>query len=152
MAGAYAPVLARHPDARKAALPLFEPLTFGYLALLLGGPVASVCALYNGLLLRRPGLVARAILVGVLSAVAFFLTVAFLLGAGAENFRVIRLAGYLVHVLFGALLVTSQWRHFRGHRFLGGSVIPLLWVVIAGIVLQLLLPPKVVFFLLGIPL
>lgn len=152
MAEAYAPVLARHPDARKARLPLFEPLTFGYLALLLGGPVASVCALYNGLLLRRPGLVIRAILVGVFSAVAFFLTVAFLLGAGAENFRVIRVVGYLVHALFGALLVTSQWRHFRGHRFLGGSAIPLLWVVIIGIALQFLLPPRVVFFFLGIPL
>ena len=152
MAGAYEPVLSRHPDARKARLPLFEPLAFGYLALSLGGPVASLCALYNGLLLRRPGLVVRAILVGLFSALAFFLTVAFLAGAGVENHRLIRVIGYLVHVLFGVLLVTSQWRHFRGHRFLGGAVIPLLWVVIAGILLQLQLPPKVALLLLGLPL
>lgn len=149
---AYERVLSGYPDARRARLPLFEPLAFGYLALSLGGPVASLCALYNGLLLRRPGLVLRAILVGAFSALAFFLTVAFLLGAGLENYSFVRVIGYLVHVLFGALLVSSQWRHFHGHAFLRGRAIPLLWVVIAGIVLQLMLPPKVVLLLLGLPL
>jgi len=152
MVGAYPAILSRHPDARKARMPLFEPLTFGYLALSLGGPVASLCALYNGLLLRRPALVLRAVLVGVFSAVAFFLTVVFLLGAGLENYSLLRVIGYLVHVLFGALLVTSQWHHFHGHAFLRGRAIPLLWVVVAGIVLQLMLPPKVVLLLLGLPL
>lgn len=152
MVGAYEPVLSRHPDARKARLPLFEPLAFGYLALSLGGPVASLCAIYNGLLLRRPGLVVRAILVGVLSALAFVLTVALLIGTGVENYQLVRTVGYLVHVLFGALLVISQWRHFAGHKFLGGSAIPLLWVVIAGILLQLQLPPKIALLLLGLPL
>jgi len=152
MVGAYPAILSRHPDACKARLPLFEPLAFGYLALSLGGPVAALCAAYNGLLLRRPGLVVRAILVGVLSALAFVLTVALLIGTGVENYQIVRVVGYLVHVLFGALLVISQWRHFAGHRFLGGSAIPLLWVVIAGILLQLQLPPKIALLLLGLPL
>lgn len=93
MVGTYEPVLSRHPDARKARLPLFEPLAFGYLALWLGGPVASLCAIYNGLLPRRLGLVVRAILVGVLSALAFVLTVALLIGTGVENHRLVRIVG-----------------------------------------------------------
>jgi chromate transport protein ChrA len=152
VAETYPLVLSRHPDARKARLPLFEPLAFGYLALSLGGPVASLCAIYNGLLLRRPGLAIRALVVGLLSAVTFFVTVAFLIGAGMENYRLVRVVGYLVHVLFGALLVASQWRHFRGHRHLGGKVIPLLGAVVAGILLQLALPPKILLLLLGLPL
>lgn len=69
-----------------------------------------------------------------------------------ENYRLVRVVGYLVHVLFGALLVPSQWRHFRGHRHLGGKVIPLLGVAVAGILVQLALPPRVLLLLLGLPL
>jgi hypothetical protein len=36
--GACPAILSRHPDARKARLPLFEAIAFGYLALSLGGP------------------------------------------------------------------------------------------------------------------
>lgn len=148
----YKPILGRLPDGRVGRFPLFEPVAFGYLAVSLGGPVASVCALYNGLLLRRTGLVLRAIVIGALSFVCFFVAVTSLIGGGTTDGAVIRLVGSLIHLLFGALLAASQWDHFRGHRLLGGAVVPLLGTVIAGVLLRTILPTEVVLILLGFPL
>ena len=151
-AGSYTAVLARVPDGRRGKLPLFGPVLLGYLALLLGAPLAAACAGYNALVLRRARPFLAALAVGAFGWFAFGFLFQLLWSRGGRNVALLLLAGRLLHVSLGCLLAWSQWAHFRGHRFLEGREVPLLPAVLCAMALTALVPPLVILAIMGLPL
>lgn len=139
-AQAYAPALAREPDARRAPFPLCDPVLLGYLSLVLGAPLACLAGLVNGVGLRRPRLVLIAIVLGVLGWFGFGAVIELLDRSGIRNVPLILLIARMWHIAVGALLAWSQWPHVRGHRFLDGRTVSTLGGVILATAASLALP------------
>jgi hypothetical protein len=146
----YRPVLSRVPDGRRANAPLFDPLFFGYAALMLGAFPASLAALYNAAALRRWKTAALAVLIGIGGWVGFGLVLGALFLAGVKNAALAVFAGRVFSIALGALLAYTQWGHVRGHRILGGRRVPLLYAVLGALALQLVLPRRVILLLIGV--
>jgi hypothetical protein len=151
VSASYLPALARVPDARRAPLPLFEPVLLAYVALLLGAPVASLLALFNAAVLRRPGPALLAAAAAAGSWLGFAALVSVLWELGARNVPLIILGGRIVHLLVGVLLAWSQWAHHRGHVFLDGREVPLLPAVLTAMALNYVLPFPFLLWLWGLP-
>jgi hypothetical protein len=143
-------LLQRVPDARRSSVPVFSPVFFPYVALILGLPVAAACAFYNAVALRRWPLALAAVTIGVLGWVGFGLVCVLAVHAGLENFLLALLPARLLNVGLGVVLAWSQWAHARGHGFLGGSTIPLLPAVLVAFVIRLVLPAQPLLVLEGL--
>jgi hypothetical protein len=147
----YRPLLGRVPDGRKARVPLFDPILFGYLSVMAGSGVGALPALYNAIALRRFGRAAVAVALGLMGRLGFHLLIGAASAAGITNVALVFLMGRLLHLGFGILLAWSQWGTVRGHRVLGGRIVPLLYCVLTTfVILQFLLPFKMLLFLLGV--
>ena len=142
------PLLARHPDARRAKAALVPPILLPYLALMFGSGVAAVAAAYNAFMLRRGGLAVRSLLVGVAGWIAFLLIIA----NASDHVRVMVIVGRIVHFAFGGLLYRMQRAHFTGSEFLHGDALPLVQSYVVAFVVYLVVPAKVMAVLLGVPL
>jgi hypothetical protein len=143
------PLLRRYPDARRAKAPLLQPALLPYLALLFGSSVAALVAVYNALMLRRPALALRSLLIGVAGWVSFFLIIA---SANANaHVRVVMILGRALHFAFGGVLYAMHRRHFTGSQFLDGPALPLVKSYVAAVVLYFIFPSAVVALLLGVP-
>jgi hypothetical protein len=141
------PLLRRYPDARRAKAPLLPPALLPYLALLFGSSVAALVAVYNALMLRRPALALRSLLIGVGGWVSFFLIITF----ANANVRVVMILGRALHFAFGGVLYAMHRRHFTGSQFLDGPALPLVKSYVAAVVIYFILPSAVVALLLGVP-
>lgn len=141
------PILQHVPDARKAPLWLFQPVTIGVLALMLGAPVASLLALLNGLQLRRPKLILLALAVGPGSVVLGMLIFGLLASWGVENISLLLLAVRIVYVGAGLLLGWQHWNHVKGHLLLGGRTVHVAATVGIALALIFLLPGRVLVWL-----
>lgn len=118
------PMLQGVPDARRAPLPLFEPVTIGVLALMIGAPLACILALLNGLQLRRLSLIVMAAVVGPATIVLGQWVFEVLVENGLENISLLLLGVRLLYVAAGLLLGWQQWLHVKGHALLGGRTVP----------------------------
>lgn len=143
------PVLHRHPDAREAPVPLPPAASWPYLALMVGIVPAAVGLLVTGLLLRRARPAVMALLVGLFGfLVPLFLIVAATgLGYGAEAIKWVLLVDHLVAVALGVWLYKIANPYLRGHTFLGGRVLPLMWLVVGTFALIMLLPGETLLLL-----
>jgi len=146
------PLLKRYPDAHRSAAPLLEPILLPYVSLIFGSAVAAVAAAYNGVIIKRTGLVLRSLLLGALGWVAFILVVVLARQAGIENPRVLLILGRTMHFGFGAVLYLIHRPYFRGHEFLGGRAVALLPSYLTAFVISMMLPPRLELLLLGVPL
>jgi hypothetical protein len=142
------PLLARHPDARRAKAALLPPILLPYIALMFGSGIAALAAVYNALMMRRVGLAVRSLLVGAAGWFAFFLIIT----NADDHIRVLVIVGRVVHFLCGGLLYRMQRAHFAGSQFLHGAALPLVRSYVGAFVVYLFLPAKIVAFLLGVPL
>ena len=150
-AQAYAPVLARVPDARRGPFPLFDPVLLAYLSLVLGAPLACLAGLVNAVALRRTRLALIALGLGVAGWLGFGAISEGLYDGGVRNLPLIFLAARVFHIAVGATLAWSQWAHVRGHRFLDGRTLPTLGGVVVATVAQFLIPLKGLLWLWGLP-
>ncbi len=145
------PLLERHPDARRAKGPLLQPVLLPYLALIFGSGVASLAACYNALMMKRGGLAAKSLLVGLLGTIAFVVVGGIALRLGAAP-AVAIILGRVIHFAFGGLLFAMQRPHVRGNEFLSGPMAPLLPSYLATIAISIFLPARISLLLLGVPL
>ncbi len=131
-------------------MPLLEPVFMGYVALMLGPLVAAACALFNALSLRRlrPTLVALAVGAGGWLGAGLVLTG--LVAAGVSNPGLVLLGVRAFDLGAGALLAASQWGQVRGHRLLGGRVVPLLSAILVAFAATFFLPWRATAVLLGL--
>jgi hypothetical protein len=146
----YQPLLSRVPDARRAPFPLVDPVLLGYLSFILGAPAAALCATYNALLLRRWLLALESAAVGLVAWFAFEPSITYVYEQTLDiniAFIILRLAGLAV----GVFLAWRQWPHLRGHVFLDGKVVPILWGVIAGILIGTQLSMATLLTIMGLP-
>lgn len=150
-ADAYAPTLARVPDARQAPFPLIDPVLLAYLSLLLGAPLACLAGCVNGAALRRPRLAAIALGLGIVGWFGFGAVAEGIYQAGLRNVPLVILIARVFHMAVGALLAWSQWAHLRGHQFLDGRVVSTLGGVVVATAVHLALPAKTLFWLWGLP-
>jgi hypothetical protein len=150
-AQAYAPVLARVPDARRGPFPLFDPVLLAYLSLVLGAPLACLAGLVNALALRRLRPAIVALVLGVVGWVGFGAIAEGLYDGGLRNLQLIVLGARVFHIAVGAALAWSQWAHVRGHRFLDGRTIPTLGGVVVATAALFLVPGRALFWLWGLP-
>ena len=148
---AYTPALQRVPDARKAPFPLPDPVLLGYLSLVVGAPLACLVGAVNGVALRRPRLVLIALGLGVVGWFGSWAVAEGVYRGGVHSLALVILSARVLHVAVGALLAWSQWAHLRGHRFLGGRVVPTLGGVVLATALHLALPWTAVLWLWGLP-
>lgn len=146
-----APALARVPDARRGAFRLFDPVLLAYLALILGGSLAGLLGVVNGVALRRPRLALTALGLAVASWLGFWVTVEGLSRAGVSSAQALVLAGRLVHMAAGGALAWSQWAHLRGHQFLDGRVVSTLGGVVMATAAFIALPWQARLWLWGLP-
>lgn len=145
------PLLARHPDARRAPAPLLEPILLPYVAIMFGSVVAAAVATYNALMLRRPALIARSLLLGVMGWLGFLMMPALLRPAGITNLSVAVILGRLVHFAIGGVMFWIFRPHAGGHEFLGGKNVPLLPSYLVAFLIAWNLPARVTLMLLGVP-
>lgn len=145
------PLLARHPDARRAKAPLLQPVLLPYLALIFGSGVASLAACYNAAMMRRGGLAAKSLLIGILGTIAFVVVGATAIRLGAEP-AVAMILGRVIHFAFGGLLFARQRPYVRGNEFLSGPMAPLLPSYLVTIAISIFLPARISLLLLGVPL
>jgi hypothetical protein len=141
--------LARFPDARKGRAPLAAAAMLGYVAFLLGAGVAALLGLWNAAWLRRPGLFAATLFIGVVGWCGFGVAALGVLAAGVESPDLALLAGRLVGIASGIALAVLHARHLRGHAFLDGATIPLLPAVLLAFGLAVLAPRRLIFLALG---
>lgn len=149
-AASYQPVLGGVPDARKSPIPLVDPILLGYLSFILGAPFAAACGTLNALLLRRWLLALESLAIGALAWFAFEPSMLYLLEQTRDvnlSFIALRLGGLAV----GAGLAWRHWPYVRGHVFLEGKTVPVLWGVIGGILLGTQLSRKILLTLMGMP-
>lgn len=145
------PLLARHPDARRAKAPILPSILFPYLALILGSGVASLAACWNAVMLRRGGLAIRSILVGLAGSLMFFIVVVGLVSSGTTRVSIALILGRVIHFAFGGLLYVMHRRHETGNEFLGGPELPLVASYVTVFVIQMMIPGRVLLLLLGVP-
>jgi hypothetical protein len=149
-AQAYAPTLARVPDARRAPFPLCDPVLLAYLSLVLGAPLASVAGFVNAAALRRLPLALTALALGTAGWFGFGALANGLYEGGLRNVPLVILIARVFHIAVGALLAWTQWAHVRGHRFLDGRTVSTLGGVVLATVLALSLPPRVLLRMWGL--
>ncbi|MGH9884676.1 MAG: hypothetical protein ACREBE_04060 [bacterium] len=146
---AYTPVLGRVPDARRAPIPLFPPAVLGYLALMLGAGVAGTLALWNALALRRAGVALVSLALGLVGWAGYGAVIVATASSGVKNVAVLLLLARVFSLAIGIVLAWHQTAQVRGHSFLDGRTVPLLPCIVAGLVLSLLLPWRVLLVLMG---
>lgn len=145
------PLLGRYPDARRAKAPILSPILFPYLALIFGSGVASLAACWNAVMLRRGGLAIRSLLVAIGGWLAFLVVVIGVVSSGLAQVSIALILGRVVHFAFGGLLYAMHRRHETGNEFLGGPAVPLVASYLTAFAIQLVLPSRVLLFLLGVP-
>lgn len=133
------PLLQREPDARRAPVPAFSAEAPIFIGLLLGAPVAAAAVVWNAAWMRRPGLIAAAVALGVVGSAATSAAVVILVAVGSEP-SAAHFAAQLVAVGVGGALTWLQRSHIRGHRLIGGETVNLLYSVGAGVLLTLRFP------------
>jgi hypothetical protein len=145
------PLLVRYPDASKARVRLLQPVLFPYVALIFGSMIASLLAAYNAIVLRKylaaTGCFAQG-LAGWCLAVMILVSAA---RAGVPNLALVLLAVRVFHFLMGAWMFQRQRPRVTGHTFLGGRMVPLLGSYMTAFALGILVPWRVILFLLGLP-
>lgn len=142
------PQLGRYPDARRATVPLFDAVLLSYLGLAFGAGVAGLIGCFNAVAIRRFGLAALSLLTGA----AAWLSYAFVLQAvdrATHNVPLAVFAGRAMHFAVGSGLYFTQRAYVRGHTFLGGTKLPVMQTYAAAVLLVILLPNAVLWFLLG---
>jgi hypothetical protein len=145
------PLLASHPDARRAKAPILSSILFPYLALILGSGVASLAACWNAVMLRRAGLAIRSILVGAAGSLVFYFVVVGLVSSGLVKVSIALILGRILHFAFGGLLYAMHRRHETGNEFLGGPELPTVTSYVVVFAIHMMLPGRVLIFLLGVP-
>ena len=145
------PLLRRYPDAHKARAPLLEPILLPYVALMFGAFIAALVGSYNALLLKRPALILKSLLVGIAASFSFVLVIMVLQQFGVTDRRVAFILGRFVHFGFGGLLYFLHRPHFRGHQYLGGPAVPLLPSYLAAIVISVMVPNPAPLMFIGVP-
>jgi hypothetical protein len=145
------PLLRRYPDGRKATVPLLEAVLLPFVALMFGTPAAAALAAYNAIAIRRWGLAAAAIALGIAGWLGF----AWIIFAAAAhrqwNIQMVVVAGRALHLVLGGVLYLQQRRTVHGHQFLGGSVVPLRASYLLAFGLQFVIPGPLLALLLGVP-
>lgn len=145
------PSLRRYPDARRAAAPQLDPVLLPYVALMFGSAVAGVLAFYNAVVVRRFGNAFLSLLFGAFGWIACVRIVVAANRAQVENVVLILLAVRVLHFVIGGVLFLVQRPYVHGSVFLHGSVAPVHISYIAAFAAALLLPTRVLLFLLGVP-
>ncbi|MCO4769464.1 MAG: hypothetical protein KDA24_05490 [Deltaproteobacteria bacterium] len=142
------PLLTKEPDARLGAFPQLPAVAYIYLALLIGIVPTAAAAVVFALSLRRVGLAAATLavgLVGFVTPLAPFYA-AQMMGAEPSS-ALLFFGGRLLSVALGFALYKLMNSHVRGHEHLEGAEIPLMWAIMPAFAALLLLPNKVAFTL-----
>ena len=144
------PRLARYPNARRAAWPLVEPLLLPYLGLMFGSLLVGVVAAVVLASLRRGWAALLAFAAGAVTWISISPAIDFAYSLGVENPRLLVLVVRLIHFVMGGLLFGLCARHVRGHRFLGGRMMPAVASYLTAFLLAMVLPWRVLILLLGV--
>ena len=145
------PLLRRYPDAREARVPLIEPVLLPYVALMFGSSAAALLATYNSIALRRWGLAALSVAMGIIGWLAFAAIVLAALAHPDWNLHLAVLGGRALHFLLGGLLLFQQRRIVHGHAFLGGRMVPMRASYLLAFGLAFVIPNTIVALMLGVP-
>ena len=146
-ATALRPLLRHLPDARRSRMYLIDPVLFPYLALLFGLPIVVLFSCFNAAALRRWGLLAASLGIGVGGWLAFLFSVGSL-----RHTAFALIGGRAVNFAVGILFFLLQRAHIRGHAFLGGQLVPLRPFYIGALVVAIFMPEPLARVLLGVPL
>lgn len=149
--GPLRPLLARYPDARRANVPLFEPVLLPFVALMFGAPAAGALAAYNAIALRRWARAAAAIAIGIAGWLAFVFIIVVSDSLITHNARLVILIGRAMHFLLGAVLYLQQRRIVTGHEFLAGRMVPMRASYLLAFALQFVIPGALLALMLGVP-
>lgn len=141
------PLLRHLPDARRSPAYLIDPVLFPYLALLFGLPVVVLLSCFNAAALRRWGLFAASLGLGVFGWLGFIQSVNLLSGTA---FALI--GGRAVNFAAGCVFYFLQRAHIRGHAFLGGQLVPLRPFYIGALIVAVFMPEPLARLLLGVPI
>ena len=144
------PLLQRYPNARAASVPLFQPVLLPYVALLFGSAAAGLLAACNSVAMRRWGLAALSIAIGITGWLSFAAIVIAASDANA-NIRLVVFAGRALHFILGGVLFALQRRSVHGHEFLRGRMLPLQATYLLAFGLAIVIPGSVLALLLGVP-
>jgi hypothetical protein len=144
------PLLKRYPDARRAPIPLVEPVLLPYLALLFGSAVAGVVAAYNAVAIRRFGLAALSLAAGAAGWAAFALLVIRVEDAHG-NLELALIVGRILHFIIGGWLFLTERPYLRGHAFLQGRMLPVVLTYVVAFVIALVMPADIWLLLTGVP-
>jgi hypothetical protein len=144
------PLLKRYPDARRAKVPLLDPILFPYLALMFGAPATAIVSLWNALALRRWGLALQSLLYGALGWLAFVLTLVAVAGTLDLTPVIALIVGRVVYFVFGGLLYLRHRSYARGHAYLAGTVVGIMPSYLAAYLLSTALA-KYRLQILGVP-
>lgn len=147
IATALQPLLRHLPDARRSRAYLIDAVLFPYLALLFGLPIVVLFSCFNAAALRRWGLLAASLGLGIAGWFAFMISVGSL---SQTAFALI--GGRAVNFAVGILFFLLQRAHIRGHAFLGGQLVPLRPFYIGALVVAVFMPEPLARLLLGVPL
>lgn len=142
------PQLRRFPDARRAAVPLFDPILLSYLGLAFGAGVAGLIGCFNAVAIRRFGLAALSLLTGAAAWLSYAVVIQ-AVDRATHNVPLAVFAGRAMHFAVGSGLYFAQRAYVRGHTFLGGTKLPVMQTYAAAVLLVILLPNAVLWFLLG---
>ena len=146
-ATALRPLLRHLPDARRSRMYLVDPVLFPYLALLFGLPIVVLFSCFNAAALRRWGLLAASLGLGVFGWMGFIQAVNVL-----SDTAFALIGGRAVNFAFGIVFYFLQRAHIRGHAFLGGQLVPLRPFYIGALVVAVFMPEPMARVLLGVPL
>lgn len=150
-AGPLRPLLRRYPDARRASVPLIEPLLLPYVALLFGSSAAAALAAYNSFAIRRRALAALCLAIGIAGWLAFAFIVIVAEAHPQWNLRIAVLFGRAIHFALGGLLYFVQRRTTNGHEFLHGSMVPMRASYLIAFGLAFVIPWRILAVMLGVP-
>lgn len=142
------PVLSKVPDARVAPFSMLSAVTYLYLSLLIGIVPTSLLLVGSALALRRPGLAAAGLGIGLLGFFAPLLLLLVLEAAGVEQGPVLLLTR-LLSVALGFWAYKLAQPHVRGHLQLEGRQVPLIWAIGPAFAAVLFLPGSVAYALIA---
>jgi hypothetical protein len=124
------PHLRRVPDARLAPVMLLPAIAYVYTALMVGIVPTCLAFVTCAALLRRPLLVLAGL---VMTAIGFVLPVVPILALSPffdePNYALIIAIFRMFSVVLGFGLYKLMVPHMRGHAFLGGQQVPLMWII-----------------------
>lgn len=141
------PLLRPMPDARRSRTSLIDPILFPYLALLFGIPIVVLLSCFNAAALRRWGLLAGGIALGVAGWLGFLESVYLW-----RHTAFALIAGRVVNFAFGCFFYFLQRMHTRGHSFLGGRLFPMRPIYIGAFVVAVFMPSSLARLLMGVSL